>query len=346
MKDIAEELNVSVVTVSKVLAGKGGISPATRKRVLHLARKLNYQPNDVARSLVTSRTFMVGLVVPDLMNSFFAQLASGVAQAVRPAGFQVLIANSEEDPDLEQKEIRLLLSRRVDGLIIASAQLSGQRGIFRWLDQLKVPFVLVDREIPHCNANFVGVSGEAIGAVGTAHLIKRGRRRIAHIRGPKSGTGEARLKGYRSTLARYGLGWNRHYVAAARGDDTSGYAAMQELLKLDPLPDGVFCYNDPVAAGAIRAILDAGLKVPGDVAVIGAGNSYYLDLFQVPLSTIDQSSSFLGQRAAERLMELLNAKRPRKPEQILVPPKVVARASTNPVQGDGFASGQAASAAK
>lgn len=329
MKDIARDLNVSVVTVSKVLRNHSDIGPATRERVLQRVKELGYQPNWVARSLVTRRTYIIGLVVPDLMHSFFAEVAKGVGRKIRPRGYNVVISNSEEDAQLEVQEVNLLLARQIDGLILASAQKPGQSDLFDRIEEHKVPVVLIDRRISGLNLSYVGVDDEQVGLLATEHLIERGCRCIAHIRGPQISTGQGRLAGYRQALSRHSLRVPTRYVLTGDSGDSTGYEAMRRLLALDPPPDGVFCYNDPVAAGAMKAALEAGLRVPEDLAVVGAGNVHYSDLLRVPLSTVDQSSSQIGEHAAELLLDLVESKRPRRPRTILLAPKLVVRDSTN-----------------
>ncbi len=327
MKDIARDLEVSVMTVSKALRNHSDISEGTRNRVLKRARQLNYHPNWIARSLVTRRTHMVGLVIPDLMHSFFAEVAKGVARKFEPLGYQVVIADSEENAEAEQRQIELLLARNVDGLIVASAQRNGRR-LFQNLRTRKVPYVLIDRTPTGPKAHYVGVKDDEIGALATRHLIEQGCRRIAHIRGPAVSTGTGRLRGYRRALAEQGLKALPGYIVSGRHEDSTGYEAMRQLLRLTPRPDGVFCYNDPVAAGAIKAVLEAGLEVPNDVAIVGAGNVHYSDLLRVPLSTVDQSSFAIGEAAAELLAQCLEAKTPPRPKRILIPPRLVVRESS------------------
>jgi LacI family transcriptional regulator len=333
MKDIADDLNVSVVTVSKVLRNEGDISAATRERVLKRAGELNYQPNWVARSLVTRRTYIIGLVVPDLMHSFFAEVAKGVTSRVRPAGYSVVIANSEEDPELEAREVELLMARQVDGLLIASCQPQSNTSIFKRINELKVPYVLMDRDFDSLDANYVGVRNEDLGFAATKHLIEQGFKRIAHIRGPQLTTGVGRWRGYAAALQQQGLKVPARYVVEGESDDVSGYAAMKKLLALEPQPDAVFCFNDPVAMGAIRAIKEAGLRIPGDIAIVGAGNVRYSDLLQVPLSTLDQGSSLMGQHAADLLLELIGAKRTPKPKRVLMTPRLINRESSMRLPG-------------
>jgi LacI family transcriptional regulator len=328
MQEIAKGLNVSIVTVSKVLRNKGNISDLTRKRVLQRAKELNYQTNWIARSLATRRTFTIGLLLPDFTHSFFAEIAKAVADFIRPHGYHVVISYFEEDPILERIEADSLLARQVDGLIIASAQAPEQGGLFESIRKRKVPLVLIDRPIKRARTSFVGADDAAIGNLATTHLIEQGCRRIAHLRGPGAGIASQRMAGYRSALEKHNLSVSARYVLEAGFHDSSGLLAMQKLLKVRPLLDGVFCFNDPVAIGAMKAISDAGLKIGADIAVVGAGNVHYSDVLAVPLTTIDQGTAQIGRGAAELLLEQIESKRALRPKTVLIAPKLVARIST------------------
>lgn len=328
MLDIARDLKVSVVTVSKVLRNQGRISAATRRRVLRHAKELHYQMNWVARSLVTRRTYTIGLLLPEFTHPFFAEIARVVAQTVRPHGYHVIISYFEEDPELERSEADSLLARQVDGLIIASAQPARCLDLFRQIQGRKVPYVLIDRPIKGVQAPFVGVDNHAIGRLATEHLILRGCCHIAHLRGPEIGISAERLAGYRRALAKHGLRPQAGYVVSGGHGDETGYEGMQRLLRLRPAPDGVFCYSDPVAIGAIKAILRSGLRVPDDISVVGAGNVHYSDLLAVPLTTVDQGACQMGARAAELLIERIMHKGTARPGKILISPKLIEREST------------------
>jgi len=331
MKDIARDLGVSVVTVSKVLRNHEDISEETRQRVLKRVKELDYQPNLAARALVTGRTLTIGLVVPDLVHPFFSEVAKGLSNALRVKGYGLLISSSEENPELEREEIDRLLARRVDALIIASTQWTVES--FRRIEERKRPYVLLDRCFAGLPANFVGVDDEAVGNLATEHLISVGCRRVAHIRGSEISTALGRLAGYRQAMARHGLEVPADYIQTVGtsddAGDTSGYNAMQRLLALRPHPDGVFCFNDPTAMGALKAILDGGLRVPQDIAVIGCGNVRTDELLRVPLSSVDQDSANMGRQAANMALTLVQSKgeKPR-PQTILLPPTIVAREST------------------
>ena len=330
MKDIARDLGISPMAVSKALRDHKDIGEDTKKRVLRRAAELNYRVDPVARSLVTGQTFLVGLVVPDLMQSFFAEIATAVAATLVPAGYHVVISHTGEDAKEEVTNIELLVSRKVDGLIIASAQQNG-----RSLQKLKTPFVLIDRMLPGLEANFVGAQNEEIGFLATEHLIQQGCRRIAHLSGPKLSTSAGRARGYRRALKQHRLKIREDLIIEAGHDDVAGFAAMQRLLALKPPPDGVFCFNDPVAIGAMRAILQEKLSVPRDVALIGVANMHHSDILTVPLSTVDQGTAAMGQQAAQRLLTCMTAKKALRAEKVLIPPGLIVRASSRHCRADG-----------
>jgi len=328
LKDIARDLDVSVMTVSKVVRGCADVGAETRGRVLARIKELNYQPNWVARSLAARRTFMIGLIVPDLMHSFFAEIAKGVSATIRPLGYDVVICDSEEDSAIESGEVERLLARQVDGLLIASAQAANSTGLFDRIEARGVPYVLIDRRYDDARTSYVGSDDEAIGRLAVKHLIERGCRRIAHIAGLPVAPGIGRQKGYRDALAEAGMVVPESYVVEAAADDASGYRAAQRLLALTPRPDAIFGYNDPTSMGAIKAIMEAGIDIPGEIKVMGAGNVHYTDMLRIPLSTIDQSSTAIGQQAADMLIKSIGSKRKRTPRTVLIDPVVVAREST------------------
>jgi len=251
MKDIASDLGISVMTVFRALRNYPDINPATRAEVLQRAMELNYLPNLAARALVTGRTGLMGLVIPNLVHSFFAQLAVELSGALRVNGFTLVISSSEEDPKLEQREIDYLLARGVDALLIASTQPSPET--FRRLEGRRVPYVLLDRWFPELATNFVGVNDEAVGVIATAHLIEIGCRHIAHICGTQVDRALGRLQGYKRTLTRHGMPVNPEYIVSADEPDMSasdaGYRAAMRVIDLHPRPTGIFCCSDPVTIG-------------------------------------------------------------------------------------------------
>jgi LacI family transcriptional regulator len=330
MKDIAKDLGLSVITVSKALRNRSDISAKTRLRVLRRCEELNYRPNLSARALVTGRTNMMGLVIPDLAHAFFSELARGLSSVLRNAGFTLLIASSEQHPELERQIIDQFISRRVDALLIASTQFQPQT--FEQLKHEGIPHILLDRRFEGFPCHFVGVDDENVGYIATRHLIEIGCRRIAHISTAKLSPVIGRLSGYERALGKHGITLGSEYVASTANVDgtgpAAGHAAAKELLKLDPRPDAIFCYNDLVAMGAMQAILEAGLQIPGDIALIGCGNLSFAAYSQVPLSSIDQQSTAIGVRAGQMAVDLVNAQKGLRPKTLLLEPKLIQRAST------------------
>jgi LacI family transcriptional regulator len=330
MKDIARDLGVSVVTVSKVLRNHSDIGEQTRKRILQRMKEVNYQPNPAARTLVSGRTNLVGLIVPDLVYPFFAQVAKGISAKLRAQEYSLIISSSEDDPNMERREIDQMLARRVDALILASVQSSAE-SLNKMQDQ-GIPCVLLDRKLPGVSANFVGIDDVNAGMMATNHLIEIGCRTIAHIGGSDVSTALDRQSGYSFALAKHGLGLPPEYIVKyGHGDDAgdaTGYHNMKQLLQLKPRPDGVFCCNDPIAMGALRAILDAGLLIPKDIAVVGCGNVHYDDLLKVPLTSIDQDSNGLGTSAAKLALSIIKQKSKSTPKNVLLESKLVVRASS------------------
>jgi LacI family transcriptional regulator len=331
LKDIANELGLSVVTVSKVLRNHPDIGPETRKRVLKRMRELNYQPNLAARSLVTGRTWTLGLIVPDLLHPFFADIAKAISSETRKQGYSLFISSSDEDPELEVQEIKQMLARRVDVIMVASAQSSIES--FRLIEEQKTPYILIDRRFRGLDVNFVGVDDEAVGALATSHLFEQGCRRVAHIRGPEVSTAVGRLEGYKRALAVYNLTpLPGHIVSLGTSGDhrgeKGGYQAAKRMLAVDPRPDGIFCFNDPSALGAMRAILDAGLRIPQDVAVVGCGNLSYSDFLRVPLTSVDQGSESIGKYTADLALKIARKKGAVRPKIELITPHIVVRSSS------------------
>ena len=334
MKDIARDLGVSVITVSKALRDHSDISAATRARVLKRVKELNYKPNYAARALVTGRSNMIGLVVPDLVHSFYSEIGNGLGGVLRKAGYNLVISSSEEDQEVENQVIDQLIARRVDCLVIASSNWTA--AALKRVVEANIPFVLIDRRVPGLDANFVGGDDELIGVIATEHLIEVGCKVIAHIGGAKVSPARGRLEGYKKTLAKHRLTLGPEYIVTHDTLDEMahevGYESAMTLLKLRPRPDGIFCFSDPLAIGTMRAILDAGLRVPEDVALVGCGNLHYDVFLRIPLTSVDQQSFSIGERAATLAIAMIDAESQGGPKpnarSILLQPKLIIREST------------------
>lgn len=329
LKDIAEELGVSVVTVSKVLRGKTDIGERTRRRVLERMKELNYRPNMLARGLASGRTHTVGLVVPDLVHPFFAEFAKSLAAVLRANEHALILASSEESPEVEAEEIRTLLLRGVDVLLLASCRV-GLR-LVPELAETEVPCLLFDRSLARTKLPFVGSDDVRAGELATEHLLEIGRRRVAHIGGLRTSPSIDRAKGFERALQRHRRkipeGYVLRYERLEDGGDRVGFEAMGQLLRMRRRPDAVFCYNDLTAVGAIEAVTDAGLRVPEDVAVIGCGNFRYARYLRVPLSSIDQGTAELGRVAGEMALGL-SGEPGEEARSVRLKPTLVVRSST------------------
>jgi LacI family transcriptional regulator len=328
LKDLAHHLNLSVSTISAALQNRDDISEATRLRVFAAVKKFGYHPNSLARSLVTRKTNVLGVIVPDLSRSFFAEVLKGIDSVTSTAGYNLLVCNTEENASREEEMFRMLLSNQVDGVLLASAHEPNNSAWRKNLLGLSIPLVLIDRRIP--GLNFVGGDDTGIGFEATRHLHAQGYRRVAHIAGPRTvTTAVGRLRGYRRALATLKLPLDDNLVIESHyHEESGGYEAMQRLLKLKSPPDAVFAASDPIAIGALQAALEADLNLPADFGLIGVGNHRYGRFLKVPLSTVDQQRSQIGHLAAELLLALMDEKRLR-PKAILTEPKLVVRDSSN-----------------
>jgi LacI family transcriptional regulator len=335
MKDIAQALNVSIVTVSKVLNNDPSISEATRERVLAYARQSGYRTNLAAKGLVTGQTKVIGFVVPNLMHGFFSDVAAGMSDVLCNHGYGLIIASSRGDKELERREIQQMLARSVDALVVSTCELEATA--FEHVAQ-EVSLILLDRRVADDDElNFVGTDDRMAGEIATQYLVEMGRRRVAHIGGPDSIPALEREKAYRSVLAREGIEVPPEYVQKSPWNEEASYEtaaeSMRKLLQLQPRPDAVFCYNDPLAVGAMMAILEAGLRIPEDIAIIGCGNNRYNAFLRVPLTSMDQYAQLLGQEAAKLALSSIEARRKNTPrtQHVFIKPTLVLRDSTSPV---------------
>ncbi len=333
--DIARQLGVSAMTVSRALRGSPEVSDLTRRRVVDCANELGYQPNRWARSLVTRKTSIIGVVVPDISHSFFAEVTRGLEEVVSRAGYNVLLCDSWLDPDREKAEIEMLVSSTVDGLVIASEQPEKSPQIFHKLKENGVPFVLVDRYFPNAGFPAVLVDDYQVGRLATEHLIQLGHTRIGHIQGPPVSPASSRYRGYLETLQANHIPVRKQWVRAGKFDIESGREAMAALLRTKPRPTAVFAGNDPMAIGALYACRDAGLSVPGDVSVVGAGNiegAHHPNPF---LTTIDWPRGELGRTAANLLLSIIRQGAEQTIETVkTLPPQLLIRQSTAPPSRD------------
>jgi LacI family transcriptional regulator len=329
MKRIAGELGVSITTVSKVLNNRADISQATRSRVLAKVEELGYQRNAVARSLSLRRSHTLGIVIPDLMHSFFVEVIAGIEPVASARGYGLLLCSSSEDPRKEKSELEMLRSRQVDGIVLASAHGSGTTELLQQLTKQGTTIVMIDRDDhPSVKCHRVLTDDERVGLLATSHLLDLGRRGIAHIGGPAIVHAKRREKGWREALRARGIKPSDEWIVRGGFMESEGYRAMKRLLAVRPKIDAVFAANDPSAIGAMKAIWEAGLHVPDDVAVVGVGDIALGDLLRVPLTTVGWSRKDQGRHAAELLLNGLDDDNAAEPQRIIIPPQLIVRESS------------------
>jgi LacI family transcriptional regulator len=332
MKRIAGELGVSITTVSKVLNNRDDIGHATRARVLAKVAELGYQPNAVARSLTLRRTRTLGVVIPDLMHSFFVEVIAGIESVASARGYGILLCSSSEDPAKERQELDMLRQRQVDGIVLGSANADGNTDLLQQLTSLGVGLVMIDRDDhPDVHCDRVVTNDEEVGRLATAHLIAQGCRAIGHITGTTVVHARRRADGYRAALKAAGIRMKPDWLVRGGFKEADGYRGMKKLLALKPRVDAVFAANDPSAIGAMKAIWDARLRVPEDVAVVGAGDIALGDMLRVPLTTVSWSREDQGKAAAELLLQRVGddgATGPLRARRVVIPPHLVIRRSS------------------
>jgi len=304
-KGIASRVGVSVMTVSRALNNRPYVGERTRRRILKVAKEFGYSPNHIARSLVMQRTETLGVVVPEISHSFFPEVIKGIEQAAYSAGYHLILTHSAEDEAREKDVISTLESKRVDGLLISTAQTVTSHKTYLDAIRMGTPIVFYDRVVTDIGASCVGINDEECCYMVTDHLAEHGYKAIAHLCGPASvSIGRDRLKGYRKSLSRRGLKLRPDLVIRSGFSEEGGYAATQTLLRLPQIsrPDAIVAVNDLAAFGAMRAIAEHKLRIPEDIAIVGMGDVAMAAVVSTPLTTIQQPAFEIGKTAAETLI--------------------------------------------
>lgn len=330
IKDLGRLAGVHPSTVARVLNGdpRQRVSDDVRERILALAAEHGYRPNRLARSLRTKRSSVIGALIPDIANPFFALLFRGIEDALAERDFSVILANTDDDAVREDRGVAMLQGRQVDGLILATARRHDP--VIARLMVERVPLVLVNRHTEPIPPNAVVPADYAGSMSAVAHLAGLGHRRIAHIAGSdEMSTGAARRSGYCDALDHHHIPLDPDLLVIGSYREPGGYAAMRQLLALSDPPTAVFAVNDLAAAGAIRATREAGLDVPRDISVVGF-NDLSTVVSTVPsLTTLRLPVHAMGAAAAEQLLaQILNGTAPTEP--VILPVTLVVRGSTAP----------------
>jgi len=327
--DVAREAGFSMMTVSRVVNNKEGVSQKTRQAIQEVLQKLDYHPNILARGLATQRTGTLGLIVPDISNPFFSGVARGVEKAASEEGYSILVCDTEEDPQRELDVLELLLEKWVDGLVLCSSRLEQQK-----LQSILAQYpaaVLVNKQLESENAPFsVGcalINDKAGGQMATDHLIKSGHKLIGFLSGPPiSQSGIWRAEGYRQALMEAGLPYRPEFVIPCGPTVEDGQRAAAQLLVAQPGITALFCYNDLVAVGVIQACNASGRAIPDDLAIVGFDDILLAPLVTPPLTTCRVEREELGKLATGLLIDRLNGCT-KGCEKRILQPELIIRAS-------------------
>ncbi len=324
--DVAREAGVSRQTVSRAINDKGEISEATLLHVRAVIERLGYRPSKIARSLATHKTLTIGLVVPDIANPFFTEIARGAADAAHAAGYSLLLCTTVEDPGREAEALRALEDQSVDGVVLCSSRLPEAE--LAALIARQRAAVLVNRRLASPGGGGVRVDDAAGALLGVRHLLRNGRRTVAYLAGPYpiSHSSRERARGYAEALAGAGLAPDPALCLPCVPDTGGGRAAALALLAARPDPDAFFCHNDLVGVGALQACAALGRRVPDDVAVVGSDDILLAALVSPALTTLRVDKYAIGAAATRLLLDKIRGC-PADPEDVVFQPELIVRAS-------------------
>ena len=303
---IARKAGVSISTVSRVMNGSKPVSPELQKRVYDAVQQMNYKPNSIARSLILKKTNLIGVVVPDVSNSFHAQLLSGIEEITAQADYGVMICNVYRNMKQQQKYFNLMLERHVDGIILLHENTIEELNEFRKMTT--TPLVLASVPLEVTGIPFVGIDEITAAYDAVSHLIEKGHKEIGLIYGDCTALGILRKEGYERAMKEHGLCVRDEYLTQCPCSVAYGYQAMEQLLHSGAQPTAVFCVSDEMAVGAMDCAYDRGLRVPEDIAFIGFDDIEISQVVRPRLTTIHQPIKEIGKEAARLLIEMIEKK--------------------------------------
>lgn len=308
LRQVADALGVSVMTVSRVINNKANVDANTRQRVLDMAKTMGYTPNHVAKSLVSQKTHTIGVVLPEIHHVFFSEVVSGIEDVVYKNNYQLFLTNSAESEKREKHVIQALRSKRVDGIILSCAQDSTDHEYYSQLVKSGVPLVFFDRCVDDIGASCIRVNDEASSKEVTQHLIEHGYKKIGHLKGQDNvSVARERLDGFKHALKESNLPVNEEWIQESGFSEQGGYNAMMKILSKprNTWPRAMVAVNDPVAFGAIKAMDEVGVSVPDEIAIVGFSDDIRSELLKCPLTTIRQPAYTIGKKAAEKLINTI-----------------------------------------
>jgi DNA-binding LacI/PurR family transcriptional regulator len=309
LKQIAAELGVSAMTVSRALNNHDNVDENTKKQIVETARRMGYTPNRVAKSLVSKRTYTIGVVIPEISHTFFAQVVSGIENVTYETDYQLLLTNSAEKAEREKKALDTLLAQQVDGILISCSEETEDVSLYKKIIDSGKPLVFFDRCIEGIGASTVSVDDREGARKMTQHMIDHGYQKLAYLRGPDISIGKERLQGFLDAMRKNGLDIQEKWIVESGFKEAGGYRAMKQILESgSEIPRAVVAVNDPAAIGAMEAIEEAGLNIPKDIAICGFSDDIRARLLKCPLTTVYQPSESIGRKAAEKLIKVIENK--------------------------------------
>lgn len=331
IKDIARELDLSYSSVSLALNDDSKVKKETRERVKIKAEEMGYQRNARARALVMNKSEMIGFILPDIANPFFASLIRGAEEIAFKRGYNLIICNTNWDTELESKHLNLVIERKIDGILLVSCDKPNVT-LERVL-ALKLPLIFVSSPYPEADANFVGTDSEQGGYLAAHHLLGLGHRDFVVIGGRfNSGAIIQRFKGYKRALNEYDIPLNKSDVYIGDFSVESGYSSIKKILSEKKKFSAVLAFDDLIAIGVMNGIKESGLRIPEDISVIGFDNIPSSSYHGIDLTTISMDKSSMGQLAVDILLdELDNKHRSSEKKKIVLEQELVIRKSTGPV---------------
>jgi len=326
IKDIAEETGVSYATVSRALNNKYGVKPGTREKILAVARARGYTPNGIARGLVRKQTHSIGLIIPDISNPFFPQVASGVEDGAREKGYSVFLCNTNYESDQEARYLQLLIEKRVDGIILASGCQASDT--INPLLMGSIPIVSLCTRFENVKNSFVVIDNERGGFIATKHLIEQGYPTVGYIGTHGDGISEGeRFKGYLQALEKFNIPFDDRFVFSGDLKRETGYKITKRLIAGQHFPRALFVENDLMALGAIQGIKESGRRVPEDIAVVGFDDIAFASFPEIGLTTVRQPKYEMGKLAADILLDSI-IKPTREAKKHILEPKLIVRTSS------------------
>jgi LacI family transcriptional regulator len=326
MKQVAEKAKVSTTTVSHVINNTRVVSEDARERVLSVIQELRYIPSAVARSLKNDKTHTLGMIIPNNSNPYFAEVIQGIEDESFKLGYNIILCNSYDDPKKQAAYTRVLMEKRIDGLILVAS--GSDEELNQLLSDEGIPKVLVDREVPGVAADFIEADHEQGGYLATKYLLDLGHTRIACVSGPKTLLPSSdRVHGYWRALKEAGIDLRDDFLAHSDFTSQGGFAAFQQLLALAQRPTAIFASNDLMAIGGLCAAHEAGVRIPQELSVIGYDDIALASFSTPPLTTIAQPKHEIGVLTAQVMVKRIqNAKLPLRHE--LLETKLIVRQTT------------------